>query len=525
MDNVLSIHGGHDACFVFRNSKDEISVLEYERFTRRRYSSFSSKFDKKGNVGSNHKERIKFLEYVKDNIKNSITLITYTEQSICTDDKNLLLKYFPNSKFSEFGHHQSHADSGFHLSDYDAAIVFSIDGGGQDDGIETSVNVYEYHSNKCKKLDTIDINLGKHYALIAHCISEIKRGTAMWNSRHSFAYPGKLMGLCAYGNIKEEWIPHLKKYFKDGNLNKLAKQIGLSTHKLNSVSGQSGYDLAATTQYVFEEICFSIISDYFNLSDNFIIVGGCGLNVLFNNELKRKLASLNKNLFIPPNPGDCGLPVGHYLKVTNQKTPNITYNGFDILDINLLDDYVKERSAEKITISGIVDLLKSNKIIGIVQGNSEVGPRALGNRSIICDPTTENMKDILNSKVKFREWYRPFAPVCRIEDSNKYFHCDYQCEFMSYAPLVKENYRNKLKAITHYDSTSRLQTVTKNQHSSFYDILTELSDRNFMPIILNTSFNIRGQPILTRIEDALFVLDNTEMDCVVINNWCFKKPT
>ena len=167
--------------------------------------------------------------------------------------------------------------------------------------------------------------------------------------------------------------------------------------------------------------------------------------------------------------------------------------------------------------------MKEGNILGLVNGQSEVGPRALGNRSIICDPSVEGMKDTLNAKVKFREWFRPFAPVCRLEDCDTYFIGAFESKYMSYAPTVKDSYSVSLKAITHIDNTARLQTVTQNTHEMFYSILTELSTQGHIPVILNTSFNIKGKPILTTIADALHVLDNTELDYVVTNNLIVKK--
>ena len=234
-----------------------------------------------------------------------------------------------------------------------------------------------------------------------------------------------------------------------------------------------------------------------------------------------KLNSLNKKLYVPSNPNDCGLALGQFL-LEHPTAKTSVYNGFDILDRDKLQEYIKTRSAQKVDINQIVDLIKGGNIIGMVQGCSEVGPRALGNRSIICDPSIVDMKDILNSKVKFREWFRPFAPVCRLEDKDKFFKEAYESEFMSYTPYVKDEYKSKLNSICHNDTTARLQTVTHKQHSLFYNILTELDNRNAIPVILNTSFNIKGKPILTTIEDALYCLDNTEMDYNIVDGWLFK---
>jgi carbamoyltransferase len=174
-------------------------------------------------------------------------------------------------------------------------------------------------------------------------------------------------------------------------------------------------------------------------------------------------------------------------------------------------------------VNKIVEYLKQGKILGLVDGYSEVGPRALGNRSIICDPSFPNMKDILNAKVKFREWFRPFAPVCRIQDMETYFENPKESNYMSYAPMIKSEYTNKVKSIVHEDNTTRLQTTTSETHKLFNDILNKLDELNHIPIILNTSFNIKGLPILTRYEDAFYVLENTELDFLVIKNKIFKK--
>ena len=227
---------------------------------------------------------------------------------------------------------------------------------------------------------------------------------------------------------------------------------------------------------------------------------------------------------MPPNPHDGSLSLGHifsYKKPTSQV--NITYSGLPLLDRDKLDDYIKKYNAEKIDKKHIANLLKCGKIIGLVYGDSEVGPRALGNRSIVCDPNIIDMKDILNSKVKFREWYRPFAPFCKEEDALLYFDSPNfdNLEFMSYAPRVKDEYIEKLPSITHIDNTARLQTVTEKSHSHFYELLTEFGKLSETNVLLNTSFNIRGYPILSTIEDAIYALENTEMDHVVIEDYLF----
>jgi carbamoyltransferase len=215
--------------------------------------------------------------------------------------------------------------------------------------------------------------------------------------------------------------------------------------------------------------------------------------------------------------------LGHlFLYKQPTKQVDITYKGLPLVDRNKLQNYIDEYSATKLNKKEIAELIKDGKIIGLVYGDSEVGPRALGNRSIVCDPNIADMKDILNSKVKFREWYRPFAPFCKKEEAHKYFETRNfdNLEYMSYAPRVKVD---TLPSITHVDGTARLQVVTEESHSHFYELLTEFGKISETNVLLNTSFNIRGYPILSSIEDALYALNNTEMDYVVIEDYLFGK--
>jgi carbamoyltransferase len=168
------------------------------------------------------------------------------------------------------------------------------------------------------------------------------------------------------------------------------------------------------------------------------------------------------------------------------------------------------------------DLLEG-KIVGVARGKAEHGARALGNRSILCNPSIPDMKDTLNEKVKHREWYRPFAPVVRLEDVSKYFEWEGESRWMSFCPKVKEEWREKLAAITHIDGTARVQTVTREQNEWLYDLLTEFDRINGVGVLLNTSFNVDGKPILSSIKDAFKILESTQMDGLVIENYYFKK--
>ena len=519
MNTTLSIYGSHDASAVFFDRKGDLKVLEYERFVKKRYAMYSDRFDhRSGDLGTNQEDREQFIQYIKSQIDSDIDCIVYNELS--DTDLTYLTQEFPKAEFQQSGHHTSHAASGYYTSGYDRAVIFSIDGGGMDQGLVSYTKVFEGSGQSTiKTLQTPNLNLGIPYGRIGCAISEINPGPD--SNTDSLVYAGKVMGLCGYGSVQEPWLQAMRAYYKHHDLHRLGVDIGVPLH-FDSIKSNTSYDLAATSQYVFEELMIELIQPYLSLYDNFVLVGGCALNVLFNQTLKSQLSDMNKNLYTPPNPNDCGLALGQFLLKYPNTNTNV-YSGFGILDIGDLEKIVDERQATQASTKDIVKLLKKGKIIGIVEGNSEVGPRALGNRSIICDPSIDGMKDVLNAKVKFREWFRPFAPVCRLEDKDKFFDDVYECEFMSYAPNVKLEYREVLKAISHVDGTSRLQTVTNNQHSTFYKILTELDSNKDIPVILNTSFNIKGMPILTTIYDALYCLDNTLMDYVVIEGWLFKR--
>jgi carbamoyltransferase len=171
----------------------------------------------------------------------------------------------------------------------------------------------------------------------------------------------------------------------------------------------------------------------------------------------------------------------------------------------------------------LVDDLERGKIVGVVRGNSEHGPRALGNRSIICNPAISDMKDILNEKVKHREWYRPFAPVVRLEDVSEYFEWDRESRWMSFCPKVKEEWREKLPAITHIDNTARVQTVTREQNEWLYDLLTNFKEKTGIGVLLNTSFNVNGKPILSTYKDAFHIYDTTDIDGLIIEHLYIRK--
>ena len=545
---ILAINGYHDASVTFVDKNNQLRIFEYERFCKKRFGVFR-KLDDNTSIGTNQETRDNFLNYIKFQLKEKPEIILHSELDY--DDIENLKEHFPNVQFFKMGHHMSHCAGAYYQSGFDNALAISLDGGGMDyqSGSELTLRTHsiykflngEYETITHTNVDSSDrfiFNPGI-YGAFGYYVSEIKKEVDHVGQTHknSLTYAGKIMGLSAYGEVREEWILPISNFYKNHPVDhwtqynsleeKLSDEMGISLSE-NCFSAKDSYDLAATNQYVFEQLCFSFVEPYiekYNL--DVVFSGGCALNVIFNQKLNEYLASKGLRLYIPPYPGDCGLSFGHFVSFQGIKLDPSPYCGMDIIDRDKVNDYYKKYHVEnKVTYASvnlIVELIKDGKIGGIIQGYSEVGPRALGNRSIICDPSIIDMKDILNSKVKFREWFRPFAPVCREEDKNLYFNNAFPSEYMSFAPIVREEYRSLLPAITHKDYTARLQTVSKDQHQLFYDILTELKEKNMVAVIMNTSFNIKGKPILTSIADAFEVLETTELDFIVVENLLFTK--
>ena len=517
MKNLVSIFAGHDANISFWNAKtDKYYTIEIERLVKKRYFRLHE--------DNNHLEQRAILEECRDiaakewGIENDYEAVLISSDGyIQTDPKAI---FSTESVKTVASHHQTHAASAFYMSPFERALIVSYDGGG-DDG---HFNIYFANEDSIKHVAKISSDFGGGYLLCGSLIREVAE-----KSRHQLALSGKLMGLCGYGNVIPEFVPAFEEFFFDRDYEKLSNWTNLPLKNIKNpwgdlyenpasnwvFEGQYGYDIAATAQEAFENAFFSVLDKY-DQDIPLIMTGGCALNVLVNEKVKERY---DRPLYVPPQPHDGSLSLGHmFVYRPPTERVDITYAGLPLID----RDKLESLGGKKVNKKEIAQLIKDGKILGLVYGDSEVGPRALGNRSIVCDPNIADMKDILNSKVKFREWYRPFAPFCKKEDAHKYFESRNfdNLEYMSYAPKVKVD---TLPSITHVDGTARLQTVTEESHPDFYELLTEFGKLSETNVLLNTSFNIRGFPILSTIEDALYALNNTQMDYVVIEDYLFGK--
>ena len=535
MKNLVSIFAGHDANVSFWNAEtNKYYTIEIERLVKTRY--FRLHEDNSPDYQFDILEQCRDIAEREWGIKNDYECALVSSDGYIQPPTTIMQVFNTEEVRTVARHHHTHAASAFYKSGFTQALIISFDGGG-DDG---HLNIYsgnescpqlmgginEYYPPGVSLMENIPSDFGGGYLLCGSLIREVAE-----KSRHQLALSGKLMGLCGYGKVRHEYVLSFKEFFFDRDYRKLAETTGLPLKNLDNpwenplenwvFEGQEGYDIAATAQEAFEQAFFGVLNKY-RYDVPLILTGGCALNVLLNEKVKCSRGKYDR-LYVPPEPHDGGLSLGHlflYKKPTEKV--DITYAGLPLLDRNKLQDYIDEYDATKVNKKEIAQLIKDGKILGLVYGDSEVGPRALGNRSIVCDPNIADMKDILNSKVKFREWYRPFAPFCKKEDAHKYFESINfdNLEYMGYAPKVKVD---TLPAITHVDGTARLQTVTEESHPHFYELLTEFGKISETNVLLNTSFNIRGFPILSTIEDALYALNNTQMDYVVIEDYLFGK--
>ena len=374
-------------------------------------------------------------------------------------------------------------------------------------------------------------NLGNYYWMWAYHIyvNKMQKEIQLTDPKYRETFCGKVMGLSAYGNLKEfkkDWRTHFE---------------GIPQVALESLPGQdfnygnlSPENKAKQLQYNFENAMLEWMKelkgqDYIN--DNLCLAGGVFLNILANSVLRKN--KVVENIHIPPFPDDTGLSFGAACigAFKNKDVVKLPHN------ISLLGKTYSDEEVEK-AVEGTsykkyddfdelckvtADLLADNKIIGWFQNRSEFGPRALGSRSILMNPKPKKNKDIINKRIKHREEWRPFAGIMLEEYQQDYFKEDYPNEYMLYSLVIKPHQRINIGAITHQDGTCRIQTVNDKLHPEVTTLLQKYNEKTGCPILLNTSFNDNGQPIIETPQDAVDTFNNLDLDYLIINNFLISK--
>jgi carbamoyltransferase len=320
---------------------------------------------------------------------------------------------------------------------------------------------------------------------------------------------GKLMGLKSYGKIDYEYINN----FSDdtSQLNKLFNQRNYYRTKTNLEKNE--LNRLASCHYKSEKIMLNHFKKFCNVDNVISYSGGVAQNAVMNTLLKNNY----KNLHIIPHSPDDGLSLGliEFLrKYYNQ--PVFDKSNFPYWQ----DDIAPETNPSDKTIKKVSEFLAQGKIIAWYQEHGELGPRALGNRSILINPLVKDARQILNDRVKKREWFRPFGASILEEHTSKYFNFNHKSEYMLYVTDVLD--KDKFSAITHVDGTCRIQTVNEN-NNYFNQLLIEFNKLTGVPMLINTSLNINGKPIASKPLDALELFDNSAIDCLVIGNEIYSK--
>ncbi len=517
--NTLAVHLYHDST-VAMNCEGVLRNIELERVFSKRYYDWTHEDNNLDNL----------LELIlKEGHRFDIGLYVGDE-----DDRPLeLFQRLGIPHIHRVDHHLAHAAAALYQSPFKKSLIISFDGGGNDGTFKAFIG--------CRKqgikalFSPITPNLGIPYRALAYPISEIHKP----DDGKERSNAGKLMGLAAYGKVRPEWIEPLSEYFQKCSVNgappshmyrwvvsqlqSIGAQLGLSLAR-NALLGAESFDFARTGQHVFEslflDLALPLARDY---KLPICLSGGCALNVLLNQRLS-ELVDLP--IFIPPNPNDCGLALGALLFEWAPSEPvSVTYTGVPILDLPALPEIVAKYGGVEAGSLEIAHLLSKGAVVAVMRGNSEHGPRALGNRSILCDPGVVGMKERLNQRVKFREDFRPYAPVVRVEEVGRYFeNARNDLSYMSFNPTVKPEWRNALQSALHVDFTARVQTVSHVQNPWLYDLLVEFERLSGSGALLNTSFNCKGRPMVARAATAIEEFLATDIDCLVIENWLFKKP-
>ena len=474
-----------------------------------------------------------------------------------SDDKKI--------NFSE--HHLSHAASAFYPSPFEKAIILTADGVGE--WATTTVAIGNKNDLKIKKEIHFPHSLGLLYSAFTY-YTGFKVNSGEY----------KLMGLAPYGKpkYKDKILNHLIDIKKDGSFHLNQKYFNYATgftmtnkkfadlfKKKNRDPQKENIeqfhmDIAASIQEVTEDIMIKLVKslkEEYKI-ENLCLAGGVALNCVANGKILRE--NIFKNIWIQPASGDAGGSLGAslaYWHLELKKERSINKDD-DMQGSYLGPEYSNESIQKELKNLGATfevlneedltnktsDMIINGNAIGWFQGRMEFGPRALGGRSIIGDPRSEKMQKILNLKVKYRESFRPFAPSILEEKVNDWFDLKVVSPYMLIVTRVKEEKiikmseeneklfgiaklnikRSEIPAVTHVDYTARVQTVSKTTNLKYYNLINNFYNKTNCPVLINTSFNVRGEPIVNTPQDAFNCFMGTEMDNLVIGN-CFLEKT
>lgn len=535
---ILSSWSGHDSSFCILEDGVPTIHAELERYIREKEPA--------GDSISFFKEvcpdQFKDIKYF---ISCFPTKKTFDHKESFLEIKNIVEGN--GGQIAFMGHHEAHAANAFFSSNFEDAVIITIDGGGVEsqDGFATAMTVFTGKGNKIQRHVTTplsQVNIGGLWTRATRYIFNLQSG---WPRGHQ---AGTVMAMAAMGDaerFKQDFLNMLTVELPLASMKPPTQPAGANTgndpdhpylHKWRMIadeSEQNKFDLAAGLQAATEDYlknAFDQILSSFPNHRNLCLSGGVVLNSVFTGKLLDWYADRIDGIYVTPTPHDGGLTIGAAQYLWHQILDNPRIEWSDHCTPYLGEHYNEEQvrsdiekfaskvSVENCGIDTIVDLLDDQKIISVFSQGSESGRRALGNRSILADPRSNNMKDMINEKVKHRQWFRPFAPSILAEETSNWFEKDVESPYMSFVVRFKEEVKEKVPAVVHFDGTARLQTVTRNNNEKYYDLLKAWHKKSGVPILLNTSFNDR-EPICETPEHAIDCFLRTNIDYLYFSDF------
>ena len=481
---------------------NKIKYLKTERDTGIKHNSFFNGWPPNPPVGSN--EQLK-VETCKRKLREACDKWNFTPDAIafcglsyCKDENTLWEIREPIFGFNVptfcLDHHFAHALSCWPVcSNVDYSVIV--------DGVGDHRVTHKIIKNP-QTIEKAKVVFHSKSVSLAGMLKAI--GISMGLTGMTIDYAGKIMGAQSYG--KADPIHDL-----EIDLLELVQR----TVPKNDKFGSTIYNnWLATMHQVGIDRIFNMFNKFCPPPNIVSFTGGCAQNTVLNSKLH---SHYNGQFFVPPHCYDGGLTIGciEFLR-QYYKQEELPKNNFPYWQ----DDIVEDKPTEK-TIDFVVQALCQNKIVGWFQGQGEIGPRALGNRSILMNPTIVNGKDILNEQVKKREFWRPYAPSIIEEDCSEWFECNVSRHMLR---TIKTKNPEAVPSVIHIDNTSRVQTVSKQSNELFYILLSKFKDKTGIPMLLNTSLNIGGQPIFSTKKQCVEMIGNTEIDMICYGDSILTKP-
>ena len=567
--NVLGLWLGHDASAALVIDGRVERVIEFERFFEVRFFGLLCESATRGE----DLERV-LREALREHVVDHVSWVPmWPVDDACKSELRRAVSKANHDvapTWVEVDHHASHATLVMHDAPFSNPLMLSFDGGGND-GVGF---VYERANDTLRTLEKIEYNFGASYAKLGVFLEEVSGGIDAYRRRCAnrdystilrcaLGLAGKVMGYAGLGRVRDEWLEYARHFMKysDG-LIRIAPMERIDEPWLGrdewgepwergitrddvwkhlpvddaSNATTLDRDWAATAQRAFELEVRALLEPYFLTGapyDGLAMTGGCALNVIANSYLERVFAV---NVYAPPHPGDGGLSVGAawQLRRPPSREP-LQHAGPALFDLDALEAHIDafsenhtenvrvRRLDEDALIEAVADALAGGAIIGVARSRTEFGPRALGRRSLLAVPVV-GARHAMNV-VKFREWWRPCAPVVAVEDALRVFTTLPRSPYMSFAPRLTAAAAAALPDIVHFDGTARPQTVAPTDDAWLHKLLLAVKARTGWAVLINTSFNARGKPILNTAREALALpRDSPAMSAVVFDDRVVELP-